>query len=97
MQVLGISLGNGNLLAGLCVLPEYLNVVFHQFHGIHPIATLRKIMAVSSGGCANLQNSHTGAQILFNITQGGQIFHYSPAGIQAMILVIAPIVLCECL
>ena len=62
------SLRDSDILSGFRVLLENLNIVLNQLYGIDLIALLCKMVAVSSCGCANFQNPHTGTKILFDVS-----------------------------
>jgi hypothetical protein len=96
-EILGISLGNGDVFAGNCILSENLNIVFDQLYGIDPVALLREMVAVSAGGRANLQDAHSGAQIFFDVAHSSQIFYHAKPGAKSVIFVVASIILRECL
>ena len=79
-KILGVALGDGNRLPWLRILPEDLNIMADQLHGIDLIPLLRQIMAVPPGSSADLHDPHTGLKILLDISHGGQKFYDSIPG-----------------
>ena len=96
-QVLCISLPDRHILSRLGVLNEQVDIMLYQFHRVHPVAGPSQGMGVPAGSRADLQNPHSGFQIFFNISHGGKVFYRAVPGQQAAFLIIAAVIIGQCL
>ena len=91
-QVDGVALPDGDVLAGLGILLEDVDVALKQLQRVHLITHPCQCVAVAACGSADFQNAHAGLQVLFQIAHGGQKLDLTAAALQSSILIVGFVV-----
>ena len=88
-----ISLPDRYILMRFHFAFKHVNIMLHQFNRVHGITPIRKRKRIPACAGADFRNAHTGAQILFNIPHGGDIFNGVESAVKSAFLVICIIIL----